>query len=216
LRHHRASASEIPARLLYSARTHADLIYRGELADYDTTITLTREQPQGWSGRSGPARPRSPCRGRLAGGPATLVYLCGPTGFVEGVADAFVSLGHEPSRIRAERFGPTTDQIVALDRSSIAEGATSSSASTSSEPQACARPTAFRRPSPRRSSTHGAQSASLAAARRVLIVLGTIAASPASTCKDRRTSHGDRPDARPAGHDWGDQDQPWPAHARGN
>ena len=45
LRHHRASASEIPARLLYSVRT------RAELAAYDTTITLTREQPQGWSGR---------------------------------------------------------------------------------------------------------------------------------------------------------------------
>src|SRR5438105_3531393 len=47
LRHHRASASEIPARLLYSARTSADLIYRAELSDYEATITLTREQPQG-------------------------------------------------------------------------------------------------------------------------------------------------------------------------
>jgi ferredoxin-NADP reductase len=53
LRHHRAISSDVPARLLYSARTRADLIYRGELADYDATITLTREQPQGWSGRSG-------------------------------------------------------------------------------------------------------------------------------------------------------------------
>ena len=100
-------ASEIPARLLYSARTRADLIYRAELADYDTTITLTREQPQRWSGH----------RGRIdrdllaeAGWPPAerpLVYLFGPRGFVEGVADALVSLGHEPSRIRAERFGPT-------------------------------------------------------------------------------------------------------------
>src|SRR4051794_32947377 len=50
LRHHRASASVVPARLLYSARTRADLLYGPELADYDATITLTREQPQGWSG----------------------------------------------------------------------------------------------------------------------------------------------------------------------
>jgi ferredoxin-NADP reductase len=107
LRHHRASASEIPARLLYSARTRADLIYRAELADYDTTITLTREQPQGWSGRTG--RIDRDLLAEAGWPPAKypLVYLCGPTGFVEGAADALVSLGHDPSRIRAERFGPT-------------------------------------------------------------------------------------------------------------
>jgi ferredoxin-NADP reductase len=36
-----------------------------------------------------------------------LVYVCGPTGFVEAVADALVTLGHDPDRIRTERFGPT-------------------------------------------------------------------------------------------------------------
>ena len=41
LRHHRAVASEIPVRLLYSARTGADLIYRAELDGHDTIITLT-------------------------------------------------------------------------------------------------------------------------------------------------------------------------------
>jgi ferredoxin-NADP reductase len=101
------SASEIPARLFYSARTCADLIYRAELADYDTTITLTREKPQGWSGRRG--RIDRDLLAEAAWPPAKrpLVYLCGPTGFVEAVADALVSLGHEPSRIRAERLGPT-------------------------------------------------------------------------------------------------------------
>jgi ferredoxin-NADP reductase len=42
--------------------------------------------------------------------PATdrpLVYVCGPTGFVEAVADALVALGHDASRVRTERFGPT-------------------------------------------------------------------------------------------------------------
>jgi ferredoxin-NADP reductase len=68
---------------------------------------LTREQPQGWDGRTGRID-----RDLLAeaGWPAArrpLVYVCGPTGFVEGVADALVALGHEPSRIRTERFGPT-------------------------------------------------------------------------------------------------------------
>src|SRR5207253_5201858 len=53
LRHHRAIASETPVRLLYSARTRADLIYRAELEGHDTIITLTDEQLPEWDGRTG-------------------------------------------------------------------------------------------------------------------------------------------------------------------
>jgi ferredoxin-NADP reductase len=35
------------------------------------------------------------------------VFVCGPTPFVEHVADLLVELGHDPAAIRAERFGPT-------------------------------------------------------------------------------------------------------------
>jgi len=107
LRHHRAIGSEIPVRLLYSARTRADLIYRDELARYDTVITLTSEQPQDWNGRTG--RIDSVFLTETAWSPTErpLAYICGPTGFVEAVADALVTLGHDPSRIRTERFGPT-------------------------------------------------------------------------------------------------------------
>jgi len=35
------------------------------------------------------------------------VYVCGPTTFVEAVADNLVALGHRPGRIRTERFGAT-------------------------------------------------------------------------------------------------------------
>jgi ferredoxin-NADP reductase len=38
---------------------------------------------------------------------APLVFVCGPTGFVEMVATTLVSLGHPPERVRTERFGPT-------------------------------------------------------------------------------------------------------------
>ena len=48
------------------------------------------------SRRSAPARPR----GRTS-------YVCGPTPFVEAVAEALVTLGHDPRRIKTERFGPT-------------------------------------------------------------------------------------------------------------
>ena len=33
------------------------------------------------------------------------VYVCGPTRFVEAVADALVALGYQPGRIKTERFG---------------------------------------------------------------------------------------------------------------
>ena len=34
-------------------------------------------------------------------------FVCGPTGFVETVADILTGLGHDPRRVRTERFGPT-------------------------------------------------------------------------------------------------------------
>ena len=43
-----------PVRLLYSARTQSELIYRDELATHHDGVevfyTLTREQPAGWAG----------------------------------------------------------------------------------------------------------------------------------------------------------------------
>ncbi len=104
LRYHRAVGSDLPVRLLYSARTQADLIYERELPAFDTTITLTRER---WAGRTG--RVDRELLEELAW-PATdhpIVYVCGPTGFVEAVAAALVALGHDASRVRTERFGPT-------------------------------------------------------------------------------------------------------------
>jgi ferredoxin-NADP reductase len=108
LRHHRATRSDVPARLLYSARTRADLIYAAELEGADTIITLTREQPRGWDGRTGRIDRELLAEAAWPAAERPLVYVCGPTGFVEGVAEALVALGHEPGRIRTERFGPTS------------------------------------------------------------------------------------------------------------
>jgi ferredoxin-NADP reductase len=107
LRHHRATASEIPVRLLYSARTRGDLIYREELANYDSVVTLTNERSRTWTGHRGRIDSAFLTETTCSPAERPLVYICGPTGFVEAVADALVTLGHDPSRIRAERFGPT-------------------------------------------------------------------------------------------------------------
>lgn len=113
LRHHRAVGSTVPVRLLYSARTPDDLIYREELTRLDSEdvidvhFTLTREQPEDWHGY------RRRIDRRLledVAWPAIerpLVYVCGPTPFVETAANELVALGHDARRIRTERFGPS-------------------------------------------------------------------------------------------------------------
>jgi ferredoxin-NADP reductase len=35
------------------------------------------------------------------------VFVCGPTSFVEAVAETLVTLGHDPALVKTERFGPT-------------------------------------------------------------------------------------------------------------
>jgi len=113
LRHHRAVGSTVPARLLYSARSLEDVIYRDELmglvddGEIDIRFTLTRAQPPGWSGYG--RRIDRELLDEVAWTPAErpLVYVCGPTAFVETAATALVELGHDPGRIKTERFGPT-------------------------------------------------------------------------------------------------------------
>src|SRR3954468_21691679 len=113
LRHHRAIGNTTPIRLLYSARTLADVIFREELMTMrtegvtDIRFTLTRERPEGWDGYTG--RINAHLLGDVAWSPTErpLVYICGPTAFVETAASTLVALGHEPARIRTERFGPT-------------------------------------------------------------------------------------------------------------
>jgi ferredoxin-NADP reductase len=110
LRHRAAIDSDVPARLLYSARSLDEVIYRDEFASLDGValhFTLTREQPPDWTGYA--RRIDGGLLGEVAW-PADerpLTYICGPTAFVETAADALVGLGQDPARIRTERFGPT-------------------------------------------------------------------------------------------------------------
>jgi ferredoxin-NADP reductase len=111
LRHRTRSASRIPARLLYSSRSLADVIYRAELEQLadgvDVIFTLTREQPPSWSGYT---RRVDTELLREVAWPAehgALAYVCGPTSFVEAVAEGLVALGYPPARVKTERFGAT-------------------------------------------------------------------------------------------------------------
>jgi ferredoxin-NADP reductase len=112
LRQQRAGGSEVPVRLLYSARTLDDILYRDELArlasvDVDIRLTLTRLPPDGWQGYQRRIDPEMLEQVGWSPEERPLVYVCGPSGFVETAASGFVALGHDPQRIRTERFGPT-------------------------------------------------------------------------------------------------------------
>jgi ferredoxin-NADP reductase len=113
LRHRAAGERRAMARLLYSSRSIDEVIYREELTrlgaedGIDIHITLTREWPDDWQGHRG--RVDRPLLDEVAWAPEArpLIYVCGPTRFVEAVAEGLVAAGHEPGRIRTERFGPT-------------------------------------------------------------------------------------------------------------
>jgi len=114
LRHRAATGSDVPACLLYSARSDAEIIYRAELDRLATAAngprvvyTLTRSQPTGWTGyrRRIDAAMLEEVSGLPA--PGALAYVCGPTRLVENVASDLLSLGYAPARVKTERFGPT-------------------------------------------------------------------------------------------------------------
>jgi ferredoxin-NADP reductase len=113
LRHWAAARPPVEVRVLHSARTLDDVIYRDELIrlaafdEVDVRIALTRSWPDGWRGH----------RGRMDGDflksaasplqDQPRIYVCGPTAFVEAVAGALVANGQRPNTIKTERFGPT-------------------------------------------------------------------------------------------------------------
>jgi ferredoxin-NADP reductase len=114
IRHRAAARSEAPTRLLYSSRSREDTNYVEEfdrLAAEDAALevihTLTRSQPPGWTGYS--RRIDREMLDAVAPSPQErpLAFVCGPTPLVETVATVLVELGHDPARVKTERFGPT-------------------------------------------------------------------------------------------------------------
>jgi ferredoxin-NADP reductase len=110
LRHLVDEGGGIPATLLLSSRSLEDVIYQAELDSLDdvrVAHTLTREQPDEWAGYARRVDAEMLAEVGPAAAERPHVYVCGPTPFVETVAEALVELGHDPTRIRTERFGPT-------------------------------------------------------------------------------------------------------------
>jgi ferredoxin-NADP reductase len=111
VRHRQQSGSDVPVRVLYSSRTLEDVIYRAELDELGDGVevvhTLTREQPPGWTWYA--RRVDAELLGEVAwpADDGARAFVCGPTSFVEAVADGLVNVGYAPGRVKTERFGAT-------------------------------------------------------------------------------------------------------------
>jgi len=111
-RAHRDAGSPAPFRLLYSVRSAEHAYYADELAGlvgerFTLDWVYTGRAPDGWSGPMGRINRAIIESQTTPAAERPTVYICGATGFVETAASIMVKLGHDPMRIKTERFGGT-------------------------------------------------------------------------------------------------------------
>jgi ferredoxin-NADP reductase len=106
--------SRVPFRLVYSARSAEEILYREELADRSSASDLltvdkiyTRSTPLGYERPPSRIREMDLADLSWAAGAQPRCYVCGPNGFVESASQLLLALGHPTAMIRTERFGPT-------------------------------------------------------------------------------------------------------------
>ena len=117
IRHRIATGSDVPIRLLASTRSADGVIYsdeldrlRGATSRIEIVQTFTRTPPPGWAEYT--RRVDAPMLAEVGWTPDEMprIYVCGPTSFVEAVAESLIEMGHDPARVKTERFGPTGDR----------------------------------------------------------------------------------------------------------
>lgn len=111
IRAHETAGSSARFRLLYSVRTPDDVFFADEFAalaaspNLEITWVYTRKTPPDWPVAAGRVSRDILASSTIAAADAPTVFICGPTGFVESVADLMVALGHPSARVKTERFG---------------------------------------------------------------------------------------------------------------
>jgi ferredoxin-NADP reductase len=108
---HHAAADATEFRMLYSVRTPDDVFFREELESlaagnaFRLQFVYTRRVPDSWPAAAGRVTRELVDAATLPAASRPLVYVCGPTPFVEAVAGWLVDAGHSPGDVRTERFG---------------------------------------------------------------------------------------------------------------
>jgi ferredoxin-NADP reductase len=111
IRAHEAAGSSAEFRLLYSVRGPEDVFFAEELKALEKSPNLqitwvyTRKTPEGWPRPAGRVNRGILVESTIPVRDAPSVFVCGPTGFVEAVADILVDMGHPSDRVKTERFG---------------------------------------------------------------------------------------------------------------
>ena len=109
-RAHANSGSDEEFRMLYSVRAADDAFFTSELQSltgghFALDWIYTRKAAEGAARRAGRITLNDVARLTLPASRNPMVFVCGPTGFVETVANFLVELGHDPLRVKTERFG---------------------------------------------------------------------------------------------------------------
>lgn len=109
-RHEAGSAA--PFHLVYSVRSPDEVYYAAELErrvrhedGLRVTVVHSRRAPLGASRPAGRLDAAELAELAWPAGREPLNFVCGPTGFVDEIATALVTLGHPEHRVRTERFG---------------------------------------------------------------------------------------------------------------
>jgi ferredoxin-NADP reductase len=107
-----------PFRLVYSVRGPDDALYAAELAErqrgddgLQIAYVYTRSTPAGWPVPAGRIGTGALTAAGWTADRSPAVFVCGPTGFVEAVANLLVNAGHDPRTVKTERFGPSGGQV---------------------------------------------------------------------------------------------------------
>lgn len=114
VRARRAAGDRTPFRVLYSVRMPTDAMFLDDLTGprldgVESDVWFTRAAPPDAPRGVGRIGLRDLARHGWPADLAPVVYVCGPTGFVEAMTRTLLVLGHDARAIRAERFGPSTD-----------------------------------------------------------------------------------------------------------
>jgi ferredoxin-NADP reductase len=109
--------STAPFRLLYSVREPGAVFYRDELHSLSKNAdsmsihyAYTRVTPMNWPRLPGRIDTKLIADTTWGADLGPTCYICGPTPFVESVAELLTASGNDPGRIKTERFGPTGGQ----------------------------------------------------------------------------------------------------------
>lgn len=111
VRAHRAAASSVPMRLLYSVRSPDDVFFAdelraaGESGVLDLRLAYTRSAPPGWPRPAGRITAELVAAVTVAADEGPVIFVCGPNGFVSAASDHLLASGHDPRTIKTERFG---------------------------------------------------------------------------------------------------------------